>query len=193
LKTIEEIRQDIKTITQAKPWLDGLLPILNGICDIISRGRPSYEDERSLANERRVAERVATAWDLTLTKIPLHYYIDFAATRDGRVTIWVEIRCRSCSRNKYESFMLSLNKVRHAIQLSNDTGKPVVFVTEWTDGIFWIEMQESMLKLPLVIGGGAITRRNDWQDIEPLVLIPINDFRPLVKYPCHQRARGRGC
>jgi len=70
--------------------------------------------------------------------------------------------------------MLSLNKIIHGMELARATDKPFLVVVEWNDMVGWHKVE----KVHSIRMGGRVDR-GDWQDIEPVVHIPVTDFKQL--------------
>ena len=140
--------------------------------------RPIYETQQDRDNERAVAEAIGQRYGCDMHKLPMKYILDFAATRDGRVVAFIEVRCRNIASTQYDEFMVSVGKLLAAKSLTSCTGIPCRLAVRWADGVTRIT------NLPpenydVRIGGS--TRRNDWQDIEPMAYIKIADMEDITQ------------
>jgi len=104
------------------------------------------------------------------------YYIDWVFLRNQKPVAIAEVKCRTNPREQYPTLMLSLAKWMHGKQLAKELAVPFLVVIKWTDGIFWHEVTDKSL---ISHGFGGRTDRNDDQDVEPVVYIPINLFRKI--------------
>lgn len=136
--------------------------------------RPRYEKKVDLTNEVAVMNELAKKFDCTYYKLPVKYGVDFAAVRDGVIVAFVEVKCRSVSKDTYSSYILSLGKIMSACNLQAVTGIPVILAVRWVDATAWTNICQ---QFKYVIGGRK--DREDWQDIEPVASIPMAAFTEL--------------
>jgi hypothetical protein len=142
--------------------------------------RPLYETPESLERESALAMSLEVLWGVKCRKLPIKYGLDFALIRDKRVIGFAELK----SRNGYSSdeldarggVFLSMDKLEHVARYTSLTGLPVFFVVELKDGIFACKFTDKP-KFTLAFGGRS--DRDDWQDVEPIGLISLNQFKKL--------------
>lgn len=134
--------------------------------------RPIYETQNDRTAERKVAELVAAKRGLTAYAMPLRYAVDFAFCRGRVIEWWVEVKCRTNPREKYPTYLLSLGKWAGMMGLFGQTGIPAMLVVGWTDCIGVLELPAPRMAVEI----GGRTDRNDRQDVEPCVLIPVSQF-----------------
>jgi len=147
--------------------------------------RKLYENDKSLAGEKEFATILESKWQCKLNKLPISYHIDFMGTRNEhceffketteKAVSFVELKCRTCKHDAYETYMLSLSKLMKARELSENTGLPVFLAVQWTDRMGFVRLNTCQCTL----GVGGRKDRGDWQDIEPVVHIPIYQFNFL--------------
>jgi hypothetical protein len=137
--------------------------------------RPTYENQQSLAAEEQTIIKVAQAWGVTYQKLPKQYRVDWALSK-GKIVCWCECKKRMNDSCTYPTLLLSLSKVMHGVEMYRVTSIPFVVVVEWNDGIYWNKIDKVG-----EIGFGGRKDRGDWQDIEPVVHIPVTDFKQLTK------------
>jgi hypothetical protein len=136
--------------------------------------RPMYENAQSLGVEEATMAAACMAWGAGKRKLPIAYRVDWAVTMNNAIVAWAECKRRYNPSTRYPTLILSLAKYMHGVELSERTGLPFMVVVEFDDGIWYYE-HETMP--PLVWGGRR--DRNDSQDQEPLVDIPIAKFSRL--------------
>jgi hypothetical protein len=136
--------------------------------------RPRYETEADLDNERRVAEEIGGHWACILRKNPDQYRLDFTCYRDERAVAFAEIKCRDITFDQYDTIILSLSKVMAANLMHMTTSLPAFLIVEFTDALAYADL----LRLRPVTVGGRVDR-GDSQDMEPVIHIPIEDFRKI--------------
>lgn len=136
--------------------------------------RPIYESQETLAKETAAKQIVESAWSCSLLKLPRRYEIDFLADRDDQAVAFVELKCRTNPKDQYADYMLSLGKWLAGLNLTRCTGLPFLLVVQWTDCLGYLTQEESSR---YKIGTGGRYDRNDPQDIEPCIYIPVNEFK----------------
>lgn len=139
--------------------------------------RPLYETAGDRANEQRVVEHICARWECDYVKLPKRYELDYALHRSGEVCAWVEVKVRNYTLPQIEQlggYMLSLGKWNAAQTLSTFTGRPFFLAVQTLCG-GWIAQFRDFQSTDIRIGGRK--DRNDWQDTEPVVLIPVRRFQ----------------
>ena len=139
--------------------------------------RPIYETQTDRNNERRLAAKIEEHYGCILSKMPMKLSLDFMAIREGKAVAFIEARQRKIAMNTYPTYMLSLYKAMQARSLTMTTGLPCFLAVQWTD-------KAGIAKLPpahedMHIQMGGTTRRDDPQDIEPMVHFDIANFKEL--------------
>lgn len=137
--------------------------------------RPIYETEQDRQNERALADAIEARFKCKLTKMSMKYHLDFIAERDGKAVAFFEMRQRKNKMMAYSDYMLSLDKVRNADTLTAATGLPCYLVVKWADAVGYCEIPPS--DSHVAVGGSY--RRNDPQDIEPMVFFPVAQFKVI--------------
>ena len=138
--------------------------------------RQLYESDKDKAEERRIADILQARWNCQVTKLPNAYNLDYACHRMKELRWFVEIKSRNCFSTAYPDIILSLHKVFAARQFAAETSKKCFFVVQWLDRLAYA----NILKETWPIAWGGRDDRNDWQDKEPVALIPIRLFRDVV-------------
>lgn len=138
--------------------------------------RLHYETKHDLRIEDVVAEIYARQLHVGQVKIPAKQYrMDRAAVREGRIVGFFEIKTRTTTHDRYESYMLSAAKFRDGVYWHN-LGLSFTLVVSFTDGLYYYTYRDHD-DISYTLGGR--TDRNDGQDIEPLALIPMGLFREI--------------
>lgn len=142
--------------------------------------RPIYETHADLRNEAAVIKILSRKWRVNFQKLPIKYHLDYAATRNGKVAAYVEVKVRKYRMDqigKWGGYMLSVGKLQTAKQLCEISSSTFCLAVQCTDGLYWIAIKD-FSEFPVVITGR--TDRGDSQDIEPCVLIPAERFTLMV-------------
>jgi|TARA_R110000782_G_scaffold30233_1_gene75213 hypothetical protein len=142
--------------------------------------RPIYENAETLTNEVEAAKRIEQRWNCTLDKLPRSYEIDFAASRPGfGIVAWIEYKRREMQWGQYPTIMLSVRKVDVLHRFARLAGASFFVVEDRTgeirfariDGQHWDNFVEF---------GGRTRKTRDTADIEPIVKIQLERFKPLT-------------
>lgn len=138
--------------------------------------RKLYESSVDIENETRVLRTLEQAWHpVIISRLPKKYTIDAYAQFNGGHSAWVEVKCRSVASTDYDTYMISLRKVLEGIQhASLFPSSTFILVVEWTDGLFYCVVPEALPQSRVSFGGR--TDRDDREDTEPVVLIPVSEF-----------------
>lgn len=139
--------------------------------------RPTYETQTDRNNERRLAAKIEKYYGCVLQKMPMKLSLDFMAIRDGKAVAFIEARQRKIAMNTYPTYMLSLYKAMQARSLTMTTGLPCFLAVQWTDKAGIARLPPAHEEMHVEMGG--TTRRDDPQDIEPMVHFDIANFKEL--------------
>ena len=139
--------------------------------------RPTYETAEDRNNERRLAAKIERHYGCILQKMPMKLSLDFMAMRDGKAVAFIEARQRKIAMNTYPTYMLSLYKAMQARLLTMTTGLPCFLAVQWTDKAGMVRLPPSVEDFYVEVGG--TNRRDDPQDIEPMVHFDIAKFKEL--------------
>ena len=139
--------------------------------------RPTYETQTDRNNERRLAAKIEKHYGCILSKMPMKLSLDFMAIRDGKAVAFIEARQRKIAMNTYPTYMLSLYKAMQARSLTMTTGLPCFLAVQWTDKAGIAKLPPAHENMHVEMGG--TTRRDDPQDIEPMVHFDIANFKEL--------------
>jgi hypothetical protein len=139
--------------------------------------RPTYETKSDRNNEQRVVEHICARWDCAYVKMPKRYELDYALHRQNEVIAFVEVKCRNYTLEdigQMGGYMLSLAKWNAAQALTGFTGRPFYLAVQTLCG-GWVARFRDFESTDIRIGGR--TDRKDWQDTEPVVMIPTRRFQ----------------
>lgn len=139
--------------------------------------RQTFENRETLEAEREFRKRLEDRWGCVLKKMPRAYEIDFCSTQNEDICAWVEAKCRNNTHSKYSTYMLSLHKYFAGKRLSEETGVPFRLAVRFTN-IDMVYEYSPKHNLKLVMRGRTVQQR-DWQDTEPVVLIPMTYFKEV--------------
>jgi hypothetical protein len=141
--------------------------------------RPIYETTKDLSNESDVANMLSRRWDCNFVKLPIRYHLDFVLTRGDKAVAYAELKTRNYSMadiDKMGGYLMSIGKWSAAKQLSQASLLPFILIVRTLDGLYRSSFTEFIPDDVLVRGR---TDRNDWQDIEPCVLLNTQRFKRI--------------
>lgn len=109
-------------------------------------------------------------------KLPLGYEIECAMESGGSIAGFCEFKRRKVDMGAYPTLILSLHKYKQLVSYSWVSDGALLFV-RWND-------RDAVHRVPskhigYKIAWGGRTDRRDWQDTEPVVHIPIEEFNVL--------------
>ncbi len=137
--------------------------------------RPRYETNDNLTAEQEVVRQLCERWHCEAHKVPLHYQFDYFLTSPTRQAI-CEIKCRG---KKYDTLILSLHKIETMMRYSNTFRVAAILAVSWPDeGTHFLRLSYDLTSTCKIDMGGR-TDRGDSQDIEPVLHIPVTEFKPL--------------
>ena len=140
-----------------------------------------YDTTEANAKERALIERVVPKWGVIAEKNPEFHKIDYSLAKKERGPIigFVEVKCRDCNYEKYNTFFISLAKYMAACEMTKFTGIPVFILVEWLDQTKYVKVP---CKTTRICMDGRKDRGNP-DDYEPMIHIPITEFRSVGDAP----------
>lgn len=140
---------------------------------------PSFETQHDQKREERVAGFLESTWDVCCHKLPVSYGIDYwIESKD--LEFWCEVKCRSFGSDKYDTFIVSANKLNKGAAFATATSIPFVLVYAMTDGIW---MHQWMPGYTYDIRMNLSPNPEYAEDNEPYVHIPIKHLTCLRNTP----------
>lgn len=145
--------------------------------------RPIYETSADLVRETEIIGVVEQSWNCKATKLPIKYHLDYVFTRSDQAVGFCEIKTRKYTMDhldKLGGYMLSLDKWMAGIRMSEATNLPFVLIVKTQDALYYsmFGKNHNPFTTDDVRIMGRIDR-NDWQDIEPCVVIRADKFKKL--------------
>jgi len=143
--------------------------------------RPLYETKADLTLEGTVKGLLERAWGCELAKLPIRYHLDFVCSKDGKVVAFCEVKTRNYTMaaiDQMGGYLLSIGKWEAAKSLCDASNLAFLLVVRALDGLYYARFKEDFKPDDVLLRGR--TDRNDWQDVEPCVLLKTSRFK-LVK------------
>ena len=135
--------------------------------------RPRYETEEDRSGETAVLASLCRRWGCSAKKLSDRYELDYLLLKERQGKAWLEIKIRTNEYDAYPTYMISFGKVLAARRLSQGSELPSFLLVQWTDCKGYTRLDD-LKRFHVSIGGR--TDREDFQDIEPVVYIPTQDF-----------------
>lgn len=139
--------------------------------------RPFYETSDDLSREREVADEISRAWKCKVRKMPVSYRVDYALFSANTLLAWLEIKCRTNAMQAYDTYMISADKIMSGLDLAHHANAPFLLVVKWSDGIGYTKINK-LSDYKIEFWGRA--DRGDPNDMEPVALIPIENFERIA-------------
>ena len=138
--------------------------------------RQIYETQRDLDNEKSISGVIESVCNLSLKKMSMKYFVDFIALRNGKAVAVVEVKKRGNRHDAYPTLILSLAKYNRGVEFFKTNGLKFIFAVQFEDGCFFYEYEDAD-RFAVELGGRF--DRNDAEDIEPVIHIPISRMKRL--------------
>ena len=97
---------------------------------------PSLETKDDQKREERVAGFLDGLWGVTCHKLPTNYSLDYWIESKNNC-FWCEVKCRSFPATKYETFIVSANKLRKGASFARSSGVPFIIVWAMKDSVWY--------------------------------------------------------
>lgn len=150
--------------------------------------RPLYETTEQLRLEADFIRDIELARGVRFLKLPIDWKVDGFIKRGQRTIAIAEIKIRHAYHDQYPDIILSEKKVKAGLKLQthlwgiDKTFKSArqlqfLFLVRFVDGDYYVEVDSN--RGYRVDTGGRTFLQRDSADIEPVVHIPITDFKRL--------------
>ncbi len=135
-----------------------------------------YESEADRLNEKSALDELVRHWGGSWEPLKPFYPADAVLlAADETIRSFVEVKCRTRRMGEFDTYIVSLHKVKALSEMASFTQRAAILLVRWTDATGWWRIPvDSIANYRIRMGGTK--RRNDKQDIEPLVEIPISEF-----------------
>jgi hypothetical protein len=142
--------------------------------------RKQYETGLDRIRERAVADIVEGKWGCQMHKLNPHIYqIDYMGTTSAQeLLFWAEVKYRNLDPDTAPAVMISLHKIMKGNEIARETGtKFVLFIRFKYNTVMYHELKPCS-EYRIDMGGRTLTTR-DAGDIEPVLHIPMEQFKVL--------------
>ena len=143
-------------------------------------GRPIYETHEDRSYENRSKQIVESTWRCKIHSNPKFYEIDWSITRKDKVVGFAEFKRRNYSYNALErlgGYKISLHKFVNLKMYNQTTGIPSSIIVSLHPCEIYYHLIDLACNYDVGIWGRK--DRNDSEDIEPSVTIPMSKFKKV--------------
>jgi hypothetical protein len=144
---------------------------------------PIRETTDDVAHQRVVADAMSahlrgTGW----FEFPPLCVADFALKSGNQWLALLEVKYRSCKSGRHADYSISHRKWHELIAEGHDMGLPVFLACHFADKALWcVVLNDTSLE----VTHGGRTDRKDAHDVELMVHVPWDWFRPVTGLPGH--------
>lgn len=135
-----------------------------------------YESKEDLANEKEVANFLSSKTGFVFHKLKIAYHVDWLVMDKGKPKYVAEIKRRFNPSTEYPTLMLSLQKWMKGKEMAAEMNIEFVLIIKWNDGLFSYKAEKD----GVTYGFGGRYDRDDPQDQEPMVFIPVSKFKRIL-------------
>lgn len=136
----------------------------------------TFQTERDRKAQFHVAAAIELAWNVRAVRTERFSVFDYQLLRFGVHVASIEVKRRYVPRHRYATIILSHTKATWLHRAK----PPALLVVAWDDWTGWFPASEFHLVGRL---GGREERPGSVHDVELIVDIPTNAFRPLEDWP----------
>jgi hypothetical protein len=140
--------------------------------------RDKLESPADREAQKAVADRLAWLWECAPIDLKPYYALDVVFADGAGIKAFAEIKCRHrtmAEMDRLGGVLLSLHKFLRAVEITDETGYPVLFVVVADDGVYWTQLERG--QYDGIDPSGGRDDRNDKQDREPCVLLKAHRFQ----------------
>jgi len=150
--------------------------------------RKRYQTAVDLVNEAQAQVWIERHFKVAARKMPDQYRLDFSLFHDPvngkhlEGTLWAvaEYKNRAdISTDTYKTIILSVSKYCAGMNWVRHLGCKFLLIVEFSNGLYAVDVP--MLPKASVMWGGR-NDRDDWQDEEPVIHIPVASFKRMIKF-----------
>lgn len=140
-------------------------------------GGPLFANDLDKRYEADIQALVEEKWNCQVLPFGQLCPVDYYAIRDGRIVGVLEIKARQHESGKYPTVFLNVRKWLALRLASLGMNCPAVFVVRFTDGIYYIPVDEIDTKQMTLGGTHGIVKSHT--DREPVIHVPVASMKRL--------------
>ena len=124
--------------------------------------------------QEKFASRVERYWGVKCTRMKDKSRLDYAIEKDGFLSAWIELKCRSHVFGTFPEYMIELKKWNALRDYTATTNLKAFIGVGFTDGDFWVNLDD-ISEWRVAYGGR--TDRNCKKDVGSMVYFDIKFFK----------------
>lgn len=144
-------------------------------------GTPLHCTDHDKKHESELVSLLQEKWGCEIHQFGNLCPIDYYAQRHGRLVGVAELKSRTHPSVKYQTVYLNARKWLAMMMAQVGMGCPAVFVVRFTDEVRFI--QADLIDASKLEVGGCARRVKSRTDIEPVILVPVDQMSVLAKTP----------
>ena len=167
----------METLLYGSPQLLSVQPCTPCLAGLLSEDvlRPIYETAKDRERENSVRQYLISKYECVYRPTDtLQVFDGYLLYPNETLAAIVEIKTRKNESSRYPTYMISARKWRTGLGLAEEHNVPFMLVVAFTDGVFVTKFKSNY---PTALGGRR--DRNDAQDMEECIYIPMTDFRKI--------------
>lgn len=137
----------------------------------------TFQTDRDREAQFHVAAAIELAWNVRVERPGSFTHFDYWIFRGDRHVASVEIKRRYVRRSTYPTLLLSAHKSVELMAMR----PPALLIVQWDDATGWFSATDINIGSTRI--GGRSPRDGSVHDLELVVDIPTNAFRPLEDWP----------
>lgn len=138
---------------------------------------PTFATDKDRQNEAQVIAAIESKWRCKVHPFGKLCQVDFYALRDNRIVSVLELKSRTHERARYPDVFLNVRKWLALTLASMGMGCPAIFVVKFTDGIWFVPVNE--IPAGTVEMGGTARIVKSRSDIEPVFRVDVGLLKAL--------------
>ncbi|QDP55600.1 MAG: hypothetical protein Tp152DCM223801_16 [Prokaryotic dsDNA virus sp.] len=139
--------------------------------------RETYENKNSLEKENAFSQKIEGFWGCKLQKMHKHHIIDYMVVNNKAAVAWLEVKCLNRTYKQYPHFILSYSKYMKGVEYYRTSRLPFLFAVRLYDGDYYYRYDKT--DNYKIIWGGRTKNTRDEFDVEPIIQIPITEFKEI--------------
>ncbi len=138
--------------------------------------RPTYETFNHVEAQNSMLRALATRLQLSRVEVvrKKFYPVDALGYSGGQMLCLIESKVRKNHMGMYSTYMISMEKYARALSMADALNCLFVIAVQWSDQLGW-HIANRITQPEVSIGGRR--DRDDADDVEPVVHIPIDQFQ----------------
>jgi hypothetical protein len=136
--------------------------------------------------ENLVFTHLQQAWDCNIVRTGYLDEWDGFAVKNGRSVAVLELKNRNVSRTAYPTLYVSAHKWWRLLNLGREMNVAPLFIANYTDALAYIDLRHVDARAHQILG--RTDRKNAPSDLEPMILVPVEDLKVIHEWPAERLA-----